>query len=194
MTIPYPEPPLAGTTFVLRPFREDDFAAASELGQDKATARWVPALPAADGAAVVAFFEECRRAGELLHLVIADRIGDAYLGEVMAAPSEHRVAELGVGVVPAARGRGLATEALRLLAEWALGALGHARLQVFVAPENVHALRAAEGAGFRREGLLRSYWESDGARLDAVVLSLLPADMGSGLGGAAGRPLRNSAT
>ena len=49
---------------------------------------------------------------------------------------EHRVGELGCGVVPAARGRGVATEALRLLAEWALGTLGLGRLQVFVAPEN----------------------------------------------------------
>ena len=61
--IPYPEPPLAGAAFVLRPFREDDFDAALELEQDAAAARWVPELPAADGAGVVAFYEECRREG-----------------------------------------------------------------------------------------------------------------------------------
>ena len=72
--IPYPEPPLAGTTFTLRPFRADDFDAAFELGQDPATAVWVPTLPAADGAGVVEYFEECRREGGLLHLVIADRV------------------------------------------------------------------------------------------------------------------------
>ena len=72
--IPYPEPPLAGAAFVLRPFREDDFDAALELEQDAAAARWVPELPAADGAGVVAFYEECRRDGGLLHLVIADRV------------------------------------------------------------------------------------------------------------------------
>jgi RimJ/RimL family protein N-acetyltransferase len=175
--IPYPEPPLAGTTFVLRPFRADDFDAAFELGQDAATARWVPALPAGDGASVVGCFEESRREGGWLHLVMAERASDAYLGEVMVVLSEHGVGELGCGVVPAARGRGVATEALRLLAEWALGTLGLGRLQVFVAPENVPALRLAESAGFRREGLLRAYWESDGARLDAVVLSRLPGDI-----------------
>jgi ribosomal-protein-alanine N-acetyltransferase len=174
--IPYPEPPLAGTTFVLRPFQADDFDAAFELGQDAATARWVPALPAGDGAGVVQFFEECRREGGWLHLVIADRVSDAYLGEVMAVLSEHWVGELGCGVVPAARGHGVATEALRLLAEWTLETLGLGRLQVLVAPENVSALRLAERAGFRREGLLRAYWENDGARLDAVILSRLPGD------------------
>jgi RimJ/RimL family protein N-acetyltransferase len=174
--IPYPEPPLAGAAFVLRRFRADDFAAASELGEDAATARWVPALPAADGGSVVEFFEQSRKEGGWLHLVIADASSDAYLGEVMAVVGEGGVGELGCGVIPAARGRGIATEALRLLAEWALHTVGVGRLQVFVAPENIPALRLAESAGFRREGLLRSYWDDNGTRLDAVVLSRLPGD------------------
>jgi len=89
---------------------------------------------------------------------------------------EHGVGELGCGVVPAARGRGVATEALRLLADWALDTLGLGRLQVFVATENVAALRLAQRAGFRREGVLRAYWDAGAERLDAVVLSRLPTD------------------
>jgi ribosomal-protein-alanine N-acetyltransferase len=174
--IPYPEPELVGATFSLRPFREGDFTAAVALGEDAAAARWVPPLPAADGAAVVAFFEGCRKEGLLLHLVIADREDSAYLGEVMMALGEHGIAELGCCVVPAARGHGIATGALQLLADWALRTLGLGRIQVFVAPENVAALRLAGSAGFRREGLLRSYWEHDGARVDAIVLSRIPAD------------------
>lgn len=179
-TIPYPEPPLAGATFVLRAFREDDFDAALALGQDAAAARWVQELPAADGAGVVEFFEGCRKEGALLHVVIADRASDAYLGEAMVMPSDHWVGEVGCCVVPAARGRGIATEALRLLTDWAFEALGLGRVQVFVAPENVPALRLAESAGYRREGVLRSYWEIDGVRVDAVVLSRLPGDTGAG--------------
>ena len=174
--IPYPEPPLVAAAFVLRPFRESDFDAALALGEDPAAARWVPRLPAIDGAGVTAFFEESRLNGGLLHLVIAERTSNEYLGEVMVAPGEHHVAELGCCVVPAARGRGVATEALRLLADWAFGALGLGRLQVFVATENTPALRLAESAGFRREGVLRSYWQNDEARLDVVVLSRLPGD------------------
>ena len=136
----------------------------------------MPTLPAADGAGVVEYFEECRKEGGLLHLVIADRLNDAYLGEVVAVLGEHRVGELGCGVVPAARQRGVATEALRLLAEWALATLGLGRLQVFVAPENVAAFRLAQQAGFRREGVLRAYWDLGGKRLDAIVLSRLPTD------------------
>jgi RimJ/RimL family protein N-acetyltransferase len=162
--------------FHLRPFGEDDFALALELGKDDDAARWVPALPAGDGAEVATFYEACRRDGGLLHLVIADGATDAYLGEVMMAPVERGVGELGVGVVPAARRRGVATEALRLLADWVLEALGFSRVQVLVATENGAALRLSERAGFSREGVLRSYWEHAGARLDVVVLSRLQGD------------------
>jgi len=173
--IPYPAPPLTGETFVLRPFREDDFEAALELEQDAAAARWVPALPAADGAGVVEFYETCRQEGGLLHLVIADRESDAYLGEAMVVLGEHQVGEIGCCLVPAARGQGIALEMLRMLTDWTFDVLGLGRVQVFVAPENLPALRLAESAGFEREGVLRSYWEIAGERHDVVVLSRLPA-------------------
>jgi len=136
----------------------------------------VPALPEADGAGVAAFYDACRLEGSLLHFVIADRVTDAFLGETMLALGEHRVGEVGCCLVPAARGRGIATEALRLLTDWSFTALGLGRVQVFVAPENLPALRLAESAGFQREGVLRSYSEIDGERVDAVVLSRLPGD------------------
>jgi RimJ/RimL family protein N-acetyltransferase len=174
--IPYPDPPLTGATFLLRPFRVQDFEAAYELGQDPATALWMPPLPAADGAGVVEYFEQCRRQGGLLDLVIADLARDAYLGEVVVVLGEHRVGELGCGVVPAARRRGVGTEALRLLGDWALSTLGLGRLHVFVASQNVAALGLVRRAGFRHEGILRAYWDTGGERLDAVVLSRLPTD------------------
>jgi RimJ/RimL family protein N-acetyltransferase len=175
--IPYPQPPLVGKTFVLRPFRVEDYHAAYELGQDPEAVLWMPPLPAADGAGVVEYFEECRRDGGLLDLVIADRLSDSYLGEVVVVLGEHRVGELGCGLVPAARGRGIAAETMRLVAGWAFDALGLGRLQVFVARQNVAALRLVDRVGFRHEGVLRAYWDAGGGRLDAVVLSLLPTDV-----------------
>lgn len=174
--IPYPQPDLTGDVFALRPFREADFGAAVELTRDAEAARWVPALPAADGAGVLAFFEDCRREGTLLHLVIAERGTNVYLGEVMLALGEHRVGEVGCCLVPAARRRGIAAEALRLLTDWAFQALRLGRVQVFVAPENAAALALARRSGFVEEGVLRSYWEQEGGRTDAVVLARLPGE------------------
>ena len=137
----------------------------------------LPPLPAADGAGVVEYLEECRGDGTVLDLVIADLVSDSYLGEVVVAVGEHRVGEVGCGLVPTARGRGVATEAMRLLADWAFAALGLGRLEAFVAPQNGAALRLVERAGFRQEGILRAYWEAGGNRLDAVLLSRLPTDV-----------------
>jgi [ribosomal protein S5]-alanine N-acetyltransferase len=168
---------LAGATFVLRAFRVDDFDAALDLGESGEAEVDVPDLPAADAGAVAEFFETSRAEGEMLHLVIADAVSDSYLGEVTLVIAEDRVGELGCGLIRPARGRGVATEALQLLAGWALDVLHLGRLQVFVAEQNVAALRLAERAGFRREGLLRAYWERGPGRVDAVVLSLLPGDL-----------------
>jgi RimJ/RimL family protein N-acetyltransferase len=162
---------------VLRAFREGDFAAALALERDAAAARWVPELPAADGPSVVAFYDECRREGSLLHLVIADGVTDAYLGEMMLALGEHRVAELGCCLAPTARGRGIATEAIVALTDWAFAELGLGRVQVFVAPENGPALSLAERAGFRHEGVLRSYWEYGDERLDVIVLARVAGEL-----------------
>jgi RimJ/RimL family protein N-acetyltransferase len=172
--IPFPDPALEGSAFALRPFEADDFAAARALELDEAAARWVPSLPAEDGESVVRFYDACRRDGTLLHLVIADPRNGGYLGETMLALAEHGVGEVGCCVVPAARGQGLATHVLRTLTDWAFATLGLGRVQVFVAPENIAALRLAESAGFEREGVLRSYWEFGGKRLDAVILARIP--------------------
>jgi RimJ/RimL family protein N-acetyltransferase len=136
----------------------------------------VAPLPAADGAGVAAFYEECRLDGGLLHLVIADRVTGAYLGETMVAPGEQGVGEIGCCLVPEARGRGIATEMLLALTDWVFTEMGLGRAQVFVSPENVAAVELAERAGFRREGLLRAYWEEDDTRLDVIILARLPGD------------------
>ena len=51
------------------------------------------------------------------------------------------------------------------------------RVEVLVHPDNEASLAVCERAGFTREGLLRSYAEIRGRRVDLVVHSLLPADL-----------------
>ena len=70
--------------------------------------------------------------------------------------------------------RGAADHVLEPPAELGVEVVGLGRVQVFVAPENVAALRLAKSAGFQREGVLRSYLMIDGQRVDAVVLARLP--------------------
>lgn len=173
--IDYPTRPLRGSVVVLRPFRKDDFDAAVAAGDD-VTSAWGSSLPASDGAGVVAYFDECRRDGVLLHFVVADRTTDEYLGEAMIVFGEHAVGEVGCLISPGARRRGFAVDALELLVDWAFATLGLARIQVFVAATNAAGLALVARAGFRREGVLRSYLELDGQRIDAVVCSRLPGE------------------
>jgi ribosomal-protein-alanine N-acetyltransferase len=87
--------------------------------------------------------------------------------------------EVGYWLLPEARGRGLATRSVRLISRWALRELGLARLSLFTEPSNERSQRVAERSGFVREGVLRSYSEVGGRRVDNVVFSMLPTDLGS---------------
>jgi len=173
----YPDPPLGAATFLLRPFRPADFDAAVAFAEDPDSARWVPPLPATDPAGVMAEFERYRADGDMLHLVIADLHDDSYLGEVMVVIGDHLVGEVGCGVVLGRRGSGVATEALGLLIRWCLADLGLGRVQALVAQENQSGLDLAARLGLRPEGVLRSYWEDAGGRIDVVMHSIL-ADEG----------------
>ena len=86
-------------------------------------------------------------------------------------------ASVGYWVAGPARGRGAAGHALRTLTFWALGVRGIPRLELYVEPWNEACIRTAERAGFRQEGLLRSWQEVGGERKDMLMYSLLPGDL-----------------
>jgi [ribosomal protein S5]-alanine N-acetyltransferase len=80
-------------------------------------------------------------------------------------------------VAAAARGRGLATTALRLVSRWAVRELGIARVHLTAHVDNPASQRVAERAGFRREGVLRAWEEIRGERVDLVMFSLVGSDL-----------------
>ena len=153
-----------------------DLIACAGYASDPLGARWVPPLPEGDGEELAAFYERCRLEGALLALVIADAEDGSYLGELMLVMAGEGLGELGIGLLPASRRRGLASAAFGCFTEWCRSALGLARLEVLVACENAAALRLAERAGFQLEARLRSRLEHQGERFDAFLLSLLPED------------------
>ncbi len=110
-----------------------------------------------------------------------------FLGCVMAfgIETDEGKAELGYMVAPAARGRGVATEALRLLTDWGFTERGLVRLELLISVDNTASIRVAERAGYVREGVLRSLLVKDGRREDHELWSCLPSDdrRGSGAGG-----------
>ena len=104
-------------------------------------------------------------------------VGGDPLGLTTVERREAGRVELGLWLLPEARGGGHATRGLRLASRWAVGQPGVERLEVATAPEDKVAQGLAERAGFRREGILRSYHVVDGRREDAMFFSLLPDEL-----------------
>ncbi len=122
-------------------------------------------------------YEEGRRDGTREAFVALD--GDGVLLGLALAPHidrDAREVELGYMVAPAARGRGVATEMLRRLTDWAFAQAEAVRVELVVDAVNAPSLRVAERCGYVREGVLRSKHFKQGARIDTVILSRLATD------------------
>lgn len=85
---------------------------------------------------------------------------------------ESLTAELGYLVAPHARGRGVATEALAQLTEWALGR-GMLRLELVIDVDNEPSKVVAARCGYEREGIMRSVHVKQGIRSDVELWSRL---------------------
>lgn len=88
-----------------------------------------------------------------------------------------REAELGYWVRASARGRGVASTAIRTMAAFAFNELQLVRASLRIRLDNGSSRRAAERAGARFEGVLRHGIVQGEARFDAALYSLLPADL-----------------
>lgn len=86
----------------------------------------------------------------------------------------YRHASVDVFLATSHHGRGLGTEAIRLLARHLFEDRGHHRLTIDPAADNAAAIRAYEKAGFRPVGIMRGYERGpDGAWHDGLLMDLL---------------------
>ena len=97
---------------------------------------------------------------------IVDNAG-GFVGYAVTGPidREGASAELGYAISPWARGRGHATEALRLLTDWAF-ADGIIRATLLIAVSSTASSRVAAKCGYTLEGVLRSVHQKNGRRED----------------------------
>jgi RimJ/RimL family protein N-acetyltransferase len=151
--------------------------ALAELARDPEVQRFtrVPTGDAVTG--WLARYEAGRGNGTREAFAILDDTG-AFAGAALAPRIDRdaRTVELGYMVVPAFRRRGIATDALELLARWALAELGALRLELLIGTDNEASRIVARRAGFHREGVLRSLHVRDDLRADTEIWSRLPED------------------
>jgi len=86
----------------------------------------------------------------------------------------HRSAELQIRIgVEGDRGRGIGTEAVRLLLHHGFHDLNLNRVFLHVFAGNERAIRAYEKVGFKREGILRQAAHIDGRYVDVLVMGVV---------------------
>jgi RimJ/RimL family protein N-acetyltransferase len=163
----------------LREWRLADSDQVAAACSDEQIQLWIP-VPSPytleDAREYISTRERERLEGRELGLAITPAIDDAkLLGSIaIVRPSlRDRRVELGYWVAPEARGRGVATRAVRLLGDWALRSLPIDRLEIIVAVENVASCAVARAAGYEQEALLRSYLVDRAGVHDAAVFARL---------------------
>ena len=162
---------------VLRRPIDDDVPAIAAACQDPDIPRWTPVPSPYTEDDARSFVEYAR---EHAVFAITERGSGELLGMIEVHEPEDGASSIGYWMKKESRGRGLAARALELVSRWAITDLGAARVWLVTEPDNVASQRVAEKAGFRREGLLRSYIEIKGRRRDCVMFSLLPSDLDRG--------------
>ena len=83
---------------------------------------------------------------------------------------------IGIALLPEARGKGYGTRAQRMLAQYLFKHTTVQRVEAATEVGNVAEQRALEKAGFTREGVLRSTSWRDGTYRDGVWYSMLRTD------------------
>ena len=127
---------------------------------------------------------------------IEKEIGEGFIGtdegfvievdaEVVGAIQYHeeddpmyRHANMDIFLATSRHGRGLGTEAIRLLARHLFEEHGHHRLTIDPAVDNAAAIRAYEKVGFRRVGIMRHYERGpDGVWHDGLLMDMLREEL-----------------
>ena len=176
-------PPLGNDRVSLRAFRDTDVTLIQAASSDPLIPLITTVPTSASEAEALAFIarqHDRLTTGDGYSFAIADASTDAAVGQIGLWPRavDPGRASIGYWVEEAFRHAGYAGAALRLLADWALGAGGFERLELAVEPWNQSSWLLAEGAGFQREGLMRRWQPVGDERRDMYLYALLRSDLG----------------
>ena len=164
----------------LRLLAADDVDDVTELISDATTLRYtrVPEPPP-EGFAQ-GWYERYEQGRESRSKEAFAVVGDdgEFLGLALAPAIDEEAAEAELGYIVAAhaRGRGVASEALRLLTAWAFEQRGIRRAYLLIDVDNAASSKVAERAGYQLEGVMRSAYIKQGRRGDTQLWARLPGD------------------
>jgi chloramphenicol 3-O phosphotransferase len=160
-------PTLSGERVVLRPVRLEDEAPLRTILAEPAVAQWwpdqAPPWP----------FEDDPGSVKLAILVEGQVAGFIQFHE--HDDPDFPSASIDLFLSTAHHGRGLGTEAVRVVVRHLIDERGHHRITIDPAAANAAAIRSYEKAGFQRVGVLRAYQRDHrhGGWMDGLLLDLV---------------------
>ncbi|MCZ7374681.1 GNAT family N-acetyltransferase [Micromonospora sp. WMMC250] len=176
------KPTLTGNLVTLRPPTADDAEAMTAVMADPDVARLTGSVTSSADLGVPPPLERSRdwygsrgAADDRLDLVVVDKATDRVVGEVVlnSWDPDARSVNFRTMVGPEGRGRGLGTEAARLVLGYAFDQVGMHRVGLEVFDFNPRARHVYEKIGFVHEGTRRHALCFDGDWVDAHDMSIL---------------------
>jgi RimJ/RimL family protein N-acetyltransferase len=179
----FPQLTVATPRLHVQPLAAADALAVSEIFADRQTRRWLP-FPAGAGPAeglawCTDLAGERRESGAGDHYAVVRREDGGIVGLLWTERTDWlaKSTEVCYAVSAAARGFGVAAEAIDALAIALILEHGFQRIEMRVAPGNTASRRVAEKAGFVYEGLLRNAGHVHSGRVDLEMWSLVAGDL-----------------
>jgi RimJ/RimL family protein N-acetyltransferase len=175
-----PDEPLVGDGVQLRLWRIGDADQVAAICADPEIPRWTLVPVGYTRADAESFIQH---SVEYWHKNVAGAFcvagaddADRVIGAIGVHLRQPDIGHIGYWVAAEARGRGVATAALRLLCRWSFAA-GFPRLELQIIPGNDGSAIVAERVGFKEEGLIRQSIDQRGVRRDGRLFSLLPGEL-----------------
>ncbi|GIH19227.1 GNAT family N-acetyltransferase [Rugosimonospora africana] len=168
------KPTLVGKRVRLRPVREDDATVVAAL--DPETLRLTGTHRIPDLEALRRWYGGLAVHDDRLDLAIVEQGSDTYVGEVVLNELDADNLSCGFRILlagPRHFGRGLGTEAARLMLAHAFESVGLHRVELEVYGFNPRARHVYEKVGFVTEGAKRQALRWDGAWVDAYMMAIL---------------------
>ncbi len=157
MPLAPPDPPLSDGVILLRPWVHADIDQLRDACQDRSIQCYIP-IPRpyhrADAEGYVARTRRQWEEGSKAAFAIVDPAEPGVVLGAVTLALAGGTGQIAYWVVPALRRAGLATRALRLVADWAVGPLGLGVLLLEIHPSNTASIAVAERGGFHLAGHL----------------------------------------
>lgn len=170
---------LTGAVVRLRPVHEDDLDwLVTECGKPSAFGEFEPFTIGGSERLRDHFDEDGLVSDARTRLVVEDRAGRRIgVASIEALDPQSRVARISATILdPHERGKGLGTDAHRVLVSYLFRHRGLARVECFVGAGNLAARSVLKSLGFTEEGTLRSRIFAHGQRHDVIACGLLVED------------------